>query len=40
MAYEKQEWVAEETIISAARMSHIEDGIEAGGPWSARRSRR
>lgn len=29
MAYEKQEWVAEETIISAARMSHIEDGIEA-----------
>lgn len=29
MAYEKQEWVAEETVISAARMSHIEDGIEA-----------
>ena len=29
MAYGKQEWTAEETVISAARMSHIEDGIEA-----------
>lgn len=29
MAYEKQEWTAQETVISAARMSHIEDGIEA-----------
>lgn len=29
MAYEKQEWTARETVISAERMSHIEDGIAA-----------
>ena len=29
MAYEKQEWVARETVVSAERMTHIEDGIEA-----------
>ena len=29
MAYEKQEWVEQETIISAERMGHIEDGLEA-----------
>ncbi len=27
--YEKQEWVAKQTVITAARMNHIEDGIEA-----------
>lgn len=29
MTYEKQEWTARETVISAERMSHIEDGIAA-----------
>lgn len=29
MAYEKQEWTPRETVISTARMEHIEDGIEA-----------
>lgn len=28
MSYEKQEWVAQTTVISAARMNHIENGIE------------
>lgn len=28
MAYEKQEWTAHETVVSAARMEHIENGIE------------
>lgn len=27
MAYEKQEWVPRETVVSAARMGHIEDGL-------------
>lgn len=27
MGYEKQEWVEQETVVSAARMEHIEDGI-------------
>lgn len=27
MAYQKQEWVEQETIVSAERMGHIEDGI-------------
>ena len=29
MTYQKQEWTARETVVSAARMSHIEDAIEA-----------
>lgn len=29
MAYEKQTWVNDETVISAERMNHIEEGIEA-----------
>lgn len=29
MAYKKQTWVDEETIINADRMNHIEDGIES-----------
>ena len=29
MAYEKQTWVNDETVISAERMNHIEDGISA-----------
>lgn len=29
MAYEKQIWVNDETVISAERMNHIEEGIEA-----------
>ena len=28
MTYQKQEWVARETVVSAARMNHIEEGIE------------
>lgn len=27
MAYEKQEWLDKETVISSARMEHIEDGL-------------
>ena len=27
MAYQKQQWLANQTIISADRMNHIEDGI-------------
>ena len=29
MAYEKQTWVNDETVISAERMNHMEEGIEA-----------
>ena len=29
MAYEKQTWVDQETVVSAARMDHIESGVEA-----------
>ena len=29
MTYTKQEWIDQQTVISAARMDHIEDGIEA-----------
>ena len=29
MAYEKQTWVDQETVVSAARMDHIETGVEA-----------
>lgn len=29
MTYQKQAWVARETVVSAARMNHIEEGIEA-----------
>ena len=28
MAYEKQTWVDQETVVSAARMDHIETGVE------------
>ena len=29
MTYQKQAWVDQETVISAARMDHIESGVEA-----------
>lgn len=29
MAYTKQEWIAKQTVITADRMNHIEDGIAA-----------
>ena len=29
MTYTKQEWVDQETVVSAARMDHIESGVEA-----------
>lgn len=29
MTYQKQAWVARETVVSAARMNHLEEGIEA-----------
>ena len=29
MAYEKQTWVDQETVVTAARMDHIETGVEA-----------
>ena len=29
MTYQKQSWVDQETVISAARMDHIESGVEA-----------
>ena len=29
MAYEKQTWVNDEAVISAERMNHMEEGIEA-----------
>lgn len=29
MTYQKQAWVSKETVVSAARMDHIENGIEA-----------
>ena len=28
MTYTKQAWIARETVVSAARMNHIEEGIE------------
>ena len=29
MTYTKQEWIDQETVVSAARMDHIESGVEA-----------
>lgn len=29
MTYQKQEWIDRETVISTARMNHIESGVEA-----------
>ena len=29
MTYTKQEWIDQQTVITAARMDHIESGIEA-----------
>ena len=35
MAYEKQEWVPRETIVSSERMEHIEEGIGAADALAA-----
>lgn len=35
MTYTKQEWVDQETVITAARMNHIEGGVEAASESKA-----